>query len=530
MRDLVELHWPALLVSSACVGLALSNWIPGAGVAVALLAAAGVLMLVLGGTEWRLVAFGLVLAALGLWWGSLRVEAMARSVLASEVGTSGEAELVVSGPARPTAWSVRALAEVRSFRGRPLHERVLLVLPAGRSPPRGAVLEAAVRVAEPHTATTEGGFDEKAWLERQAVHVVLRASSWHEVGRRGGIEGVGDRLRDRVERAVGRGTTGVRRALVLGVVLGEDEGLSDRVRLDFRRSGLYHLLAVSGQNVAFIALGIYGLGWLLRLPRLARELVVLAAIASYVLAVGWQPSVVRAGVAGALASLAWIVARPKDRWHFLAVGALILLVWAPPSVLEPGFQLSFAAVGAIFVGLPRVQRVAEGYPVPRRLAEALGVAVVCGAVTAPIVLVQFHSAPRVHGPCERPRRAGDAVCPCSRAPLWSRRSRVTRGCDRTRVARRLGRCVARARRAPRLRVTGRLGGSRHCDVDRAGRCCSRARVPVRAISSRHGAWNGDRRRHGTRARRSGRSLVAPSASGVACACGIQGDVPRRRAG
>ena len=393
MRDLVELHWPALLVSSACVGLALSNWIPGAGVAVALLASAGVLMLVLGGTEWRLVAFGLVLAALGLWWGSLRVEAMARSVLASEVGTSGEAELVVSGPARPTAWSVRALAEVRSFRGRPLHERVLLVLPAGRSPPRGAVLEAAVRVAEPHTATTEGGFDEKAWLERQAVHVVLRASSWHEVGRRGGIEGVGDRLRDRVERAVGRGTTGVRRALVLGVVLGEDEGLSDRVRLDFRRSGLYHLLAVSGQNVAFIALGIYGLGWLLRLPRLARELVVLAAIASYVLAVGWQPSVVRAGVAGALASLAWIVARPKDRWHFLAVGALILLVWAPPSVLEPGFQLSFAAVGAIFVGLPRVQRVAEGYPVPRRLAEALGVAVVCGAVTAPIVLVQFHSAP-----------------------------------------------------------------------------------------------------------------------------------------
>ena len=119
----------------------------------------------------------------------------------------------------------------------------------------------------------------------------------------------------------------------------------------------------------------------------------LAAIASYVLAVGWQPSVVRAGVAGGLASLAWIVARPKDRWHFLAVGALILLAWAPASVLEPGFQLSFAAVAAIFVCLPRVQRLAEGYPVPRRVAEALGVAVVCGAVTAPIVLVQFHSAP-----------------------------------------------------------------------------------------------------------------------------------------
>ena len=88
------------------------------------------------------------------------------------------------------------------------------------------------------------------------------------------------------------------RALVLGVVLGEDEGLPERVREDFRASGLYHLLAVSGRNVAFLALGIYALGWLLRLPRVARELATVGGIGLYVLAVGWQPSVVRAGVAG----------------------------------------------------------------------------------------------------------------------------------------------------------------------------------------------------------------------------------------
>ena len=56
VRDLVELHWPALLVSSACVGLALSNWVPGAWAVVALLAAGSLVMLLLAGTEWRLVA------------------------------------------------------------------------------------------------------------------------------------------------------------------------------------------------------------------------------------------------------------------------------------------------------------------------------------------------------------------------------------------------------------------------------------------------------------------------------------------
>ena len=139
---------------------------------------------------------------------------------------------------------------------------------------------------------------------------------------------------------------------MLGVVLGEDEGLPERVADDFRASGLAHLLAVSGQNVAFIVCGVVGVGWLLRLSRFVRELLAIGAIAAYVLAVGWQPSVVRAGVAGVLASLAWLVARPRERWHFLALGALVLLAWTPASVLEPGFQLSFVAVAGIFVGVP----------------------------------------------------------------------------------------------------------------------------------------------------------------------------------
>jgi len=391
VRRAVELHWPALLAGAACGGLALSNWVAGGLAALGALALAAVAGVLLLDGPARVVAVGVALAVAGFWWGSLRLEAMHESVLAAEIGGSGPAELVVTGPVRQSPWAVRVPAEVRAFRGRRLRERVLLILPVGRSPPRGAILETVVRVAEPREA--EEGFDERAWLARQGIHVVLRGGVWRQVGSRGGIAGVGDRLRDRIERAVGRGAAGVRRAIVLGVVLGEDEGLPGRVRQDFRASGLAHLLAVSGQNVAFIAFGVLGLGWLLRLSRGVRELLTLAAIGAYVLAVGWQPSVIRAGVAGGLASLAWLVARPRDRWHFLAVGALVLLAWTPTALLEPGFQLSFAAVSAIFVCVPRVGRWFEGYPIPRRLAEVLSIALVCGIATAPIVLFHFGQAP-----------------------------------------------------------------------------------------------------------------------------------------
>ncbi len=189
------------------------------------------------------------------------------------------------------------------------------------------------------------------------------------------------------------GLHGDRSAVLRGVVLGDDEDLSEELKQSFRASGLYHLLAVSGQNVALVAGGTLWLAWVLGISRLAGEIGALAAIVGYVLAVGAQPSVVRAGVAGVLGSLAWLSARAIDRWYFLLVGAIVLLAWNPYSLLDPGFQLSFAAVGAIFVLVPRFQRALEGYPLPGPVRPVVAVSAACGLVTAPIAWIHFHALP-----------------------------------------------------------------------------------------------------------------------------------------
>jgi competence protein ComEC len=220
---------------------------------------------------------------------------------------------------------------------------------------------------------------------------------------------VADRLRARLRESMAPGVHGERRGLIAGVVLGDDAGLSEELRDRFRASGLYHLLAVSGQNVALVAGGVLVTGWLLGIPRWLGQLGALAAIVGYVLAVGAQPSVVRAGIAGVLASLAWLVARERDRWYFLLLGALALLAWNPYVLRDPGFQLSFTAVAAIFVLVPRFQRLLEGYPVPRRLADVAAVAAACGAVTAPILWLQFHAIPLLTIPANA--LAAPAVAP-----------------------------------------------------------------------------------------------------------------------
>ena len=153
------------------------------------------------------------------------------------------------------------------------------------------------------------------------------------------------------------------------------------------------LLAVSGQNVVLVAAGALALVWLLGLPRWIGQLAAIGAIVSYVLAVGAQPSVIRAGVAGVLGSLAWLAARAADRWYFLGLGAVVLLGWNPYDLLNAGFQLSFAAVSAIFLLVPRLAAVLEGYPLPAKLAAAVAVSAACGLMTAPILWLQFHAIP-----------------------------------------------------------------------------------------------------------------------------------------
>jgi competence protein ComEC len=398
---------PQHVAAATALGLAASlvvrcTW-PGLALGAAL-AAAGSAFVRPERAAFLAVASALLAA---MWWGSGRVAALDRSVLLARVGWSETTALTVTGPPRRGRFELRLPARVARFGQLVVDEPVLLELPLGRAPPQGARLEVLGELVSPRGPSH--GFDEAAWLRRQGVHVVLRGDRWRIVGRRGGLPGVADRLRAWLGRSAARGLTGERRGIVEGVVLGDDAALSDELKRDFRASGLYHLLAVSGQNVALVAGSALLVAWLLGLPRLAGELGALAAIGAYVLAVGAQPSVVRAAVAGALGSLAWLAARQQDRWHFLLLGAIVLLAWNPYTLLDPGFELSFAAVVSIFTAAPRIRRVLQGYPVPERLADVVAVSAACGLATAPITWFQFHTIPLLTVPANA--LAAPAVVP-----------------------------------------------------------------------------------------------------------------------
>jgi hypothetical protein len=240
----IDRSWPTLLVVAVCLGLALANAqrAPGIVLGFVVVGATGAVL----SPRARLPACALALALAGWWFGSVRLGALDRSVLEPELGHSAAVTAVVTGPVRKTEFALRVPADVRRFGIHSLRERVLLELPVGRSPPQGAILTLRGQIDAPRGP--EDGFDERGWLARRGVHVVVHGGDWRIVGRRGGIGGVSDRLRAHVARAIAPGLEGERRAVLVGIVLGEDEGLSEELRDSFKASGLYHLLSVDKRD------------------------------------------------------------------------------------------------------------------------------------------------------------------------------------------------------------------------------------------------------------------------------------------
>lgn len=199
-------------------------------------------------------------------------------------------------------------------------------------------------------------------------------------------------IRGRAEDALGRGMHAREAALARGFVLGEDERIDDGTVEDFRRAGLSHLLAVSGQNVALLGLLAMPLLAAFGIPLLTRLVWILAAIVLYVPLAGGGPSILRAGVMGGLSLLATLAGRRSSRLYGLAMAAIVTLAVDPGIGADVGWQLSFAAVlGILAIAAPLRSAIASrlgsrGW----RGALAEGAAMTIAATLATAPLIAFH--------------------------------------------------------------------------------------------------------------------------------------------
>jgi competence protein ComEC len=199
-----------------------------------------------------------------------------------------------------------------------------------------------------------------------------------------------------VRRAVVRGATSLgpaSTALLAGILFGDDRGQSPATVDDFRAAGLTHLLAVSGQNVAFVLVVVGPV--LRRLSLLPRFLAVLGVLAFFALLTRFEPSVLRATAMAAIAAAHTFGGRELGRHRSLALAVAILLLIDPVLVRSVGFALSVAATAGIVAWAARIE---ARMPGPRWLAEPLAITLAAQLAVAPLLATVFGGVPLVSLP------------------------------------------------------------------------------------------------------------------------------------
>ena len=336
---------------------------------------------VAGGWLACLLALG---AVAGLGAGAARLAAIDAGALHGPTGAEVRASGFVAAVAK------RSFGEVRVPLDTP-EGRVLVVArePVGELPV-GSALEVRGRLAPPADPFR------RSELERLGAALELDADGLRSgAGGRAGLRGALDRVRARAEEALGEGVEPEQAALARGFVLGQDDSIDPETREAFKRSGLAHLLAVSGQNVMLLAILAGVILAAFGVPLRARLLLTVALIALYVPVAGGGPSIARAGVMGAAGILATLAARPSDRAYLTLLAAAATLLLNPRFGSDVGWQLSFAAVvGIMLWAAPLRALIAARLSgrVPARVAAPLaeGAALTLAATVATAPLMAHH--------------------------------------------------------------------------------------------------------------------------------------------
>lgn len=188
-------------------------------------------------------------------------------------------------------------------------------------------------------------------------------------------------------------------ALLRSLLAGDRSNIDDELRDNFQRSGLVHILAISGLHVGIVLyllqFLLYPLRWLPK-GRFLQLLLVIALIWLYASVTGFSASVVRAAAMFSLLHIGVQLQRKTNSLNTLMLAAILLLSINTQWLFSVGFQLSFAAVWAILVFYPKL--VALLNPSNFILKKSWQIAVVSFTAQLgvfPISLYYFHQFPGV---------------------------------------------------------------------------------------------------------------------------------------
>ncbi|MBQ3093927.1 MAG: ComEC/Rec2 family competence protein [Clostridia bacterium] len=371
--------------------------------------------------SWMLTAVCLVLIPLGfvaaavlcrrtktptLWMAAIGTAAVIAMLLARTALTvwptlayAGERVTVTARVLEPVTFDQPFLVRAE---GGPLPEGTALLLYGDRFagfPDEGDLVSGEVFLSATFDRTSEDGRYAKArgvYLRAQtakgvSLHVEDGKATMNVAER--AIFGLRRYIRDTLVKYLSKVEAGVCRSITIGDRAALDTDVAD----DFRASGVYHLLAVSGLHLSVLTGAALGILRAVGVRRRLRAVLTMAGVVLFMALCGFSASVTRAGVMTCLCLSAGLVRRQADGLSSLGLAAFVMLLCDPFCVWDLGWQLSFAATLGLLTVFPVWQRevtarctsLKYGARAAVWLSDAVGVSLAASFFTLPLTALYF---------------------------------------------------------------------------------------------------------------------------------------------
>ena len=177
-------------------------------------------------------------------------------------------------------------------------------------------------------------------------------------------------------------------AILETLLLGGRGRLTPETTTAMQKTGLYHLLAISGAHIGVISFLLFGILRALRVPRRATYILLIVLLLLYELLVEGRASVLRAVIMSIAFLLGKLLEKDASLLNGIGASAFVLLLANPFQLFEMGFQLTYAATLAIILFTPRISAALPALPF--HIGETFGMSIAAQAGVMPLIALGFN--------------------------------------------------------------------------------------------------------------------------------------------
>jgi ComEC/Rec2-related protein len=268
-----------------------------------------------------------------------------------------------------------------------------------KEPPPHGCIEMKGTFKPPQKREVPGsGFDELAYYMSNNLWGKFYGKSFTIKNYRGSLlDSLASAARSLVKTSLSRIRNEEYRGVLIASFLNERDELSETMKSLFYQAGIYHLLALSGFNIAILAGVVYAILFFFPIKKEWKICIAVASAWIYLFFIGCIPSLFRAVVMTTVVGVSLLVQKRSYPLNSLGLAGIAWLVMSPASLFTPGFQLSFSATFGLitlsplfldhltFSTAPGIVR-----PVLRFLTGAAAVSAACFIATLPILIYHFN--------------------------------------------------------------------------------------------------------------------------------------------